>query len=551
MKSWPLLLLVALGLALGGCASTGEKAQAPDQGEKLKTVRPSRAEIEARVVQELALLGETDIFKEGIGVGPDGSASYDIPITVNQQVEQFIDYFQNKIPKRFTIYLSRSTRYMPMMRGILKDYGLPEDLIYMALIESGFSCTATSTAAAVGPWQFIRASGTRFGLKIDAWVDERQDPVKSTHAAARYLRELYAEFGSWYLAAAAYNAGENKIRRALSRYQASDYWTISHHQRSYLANETKEYVPKMIAAALIAKDPQKYGFVDVPYEPPLAYDEVTVHPGISMNALAKATNLSPGELAALNPELVRGATPPFGGSYTLRVPLGAGRQFETLYAQLNPGDLKARLTPVTVAASKGDTLASMAKHYGVRLAELQALNPRAGSRQLKAGQRIVVPGGMLAEEARGQSVVAKVAARQYTASPVKAKEPVVYAAPHREQRKITHTVAKGDTIWDIAQTYNVDPKDIQQANGNKNGKLALGQKLVIYAAHTKVEAKVEPRVKPQAVAAERKDLIYKVQKGDTLWNISRRFNVSPEDIKRWNKLSGSGLTPGDTLTVRR
>jgi len=295
--------------------------------------------MEARVVQELQILGESDLFREGIGTSPDGETSYDIPITVNNQVEHFVDYFQNKIPKRFGLYLSRSTRYMPMMRAILKDYGLPEDLVYVALIESGFSCTATSKAAAVGPWQFIKASGTRFGLKIDAWVDERQDPIKSTHAAAKYLRELYAEFGSWYLAAAAYNAGENKIRRALSRYQASDYWTISHSQRPYLATETKEYVPKMIAAALIAKEPQRYGFTDIPYEPPLVYDEVTVHSGVSLAALSRFTNIGSAELATLNPELKRGVTPPFGGMYALRVPLGAGSQFATVYASLNQSDL--------------------------------------------------------------------------------------------------------------------------------------------------------------------------------------------------------------------
>jgi membrane-bound lytic murein transglycosylase D len=286
MKIRHCLLITPLLLGLAGCATTGgERADLSSDADRpiaqqAPAKRPSKAEIQARVVQELIQLGEREPVLGQAKPEAEGSITYDIPITINDQVEYFIDYFQTKIPKRFRLYLSRSTRYEAVMRGILKEYGLPEDLLYLALIESGFSCQAVSSAQAVGPWQFIKASGIRFGLKIDSYVDERQDPIKSTHAAAKYLRELYNEFGSWYLAAAAYNAGENKIRRALSRYQASDYWTISHHQRDYLANETKEYVPRMIAAALIAKEPAKYGFGDVEYEPPLVFDEIQVPPGL-------------------------------------------------------------------------------------------------------------------------------------------------------------------------------------------------------------------------------------------------------------------------------
>ena len=388
MKFRTLLLSVILGLFLAGCATSGNQAQGPEQqsASAAKGVRPSKAEVQSRVVKELELFGEKDL-------GEEGTPSYDFPITVNKEVEYFIDYFQTKIPKRFGLYLSRSTRYETLMRGILREYNLPEDLIYVALIESGFSCQAYSKAAAVGPWQFIKASGVRFGLKIDNWVDERQDPIKSTHAAAKYLRELYNEFGSWYLAAAAYNAGENKIRKALSHYQASDYWSISNQQRSYLANETKEYVPRVIAAALIAKEPAKYGFAEVRYEPPMAFEETMVHPGVSLNNVAKAANVSASELAALNPELRHAATPPAGAMYSLRIPVGTRHTFETAYAQMTPSERAFHMPPSVITAQRGDTLASIAHAYNLPLNQLALLNPKvSGKKGLRAGQKIFLPG---------------------------------------------------------------------------------------------------------------------------------------------------------------
>jgi membrane-bound lytic murein transglycosylase D len=440
------------------------------------------------------------------------------------------------------------------MRGILKQYGLPEDLIYQALIESGFSCTAVSTASAVGPWQFIKGTATRYGLRVDPWVDERQDPVRSTHAAAKYLRDLHAEFGSWYLASAAYNSGENKIRRALSMYQGNDYWSISHHPRSILANETKEYVPKLLAAAIIAKEPARYGFVDIPYEAPLVFDEVTVHAGISVGVLAKAAGLSTAELATLNPELKRGVTPPYGGMYSLRVPVGQGPMVERAYAQLSPAERTVRLVPGVVKTVKGDTPQSLAKSYGVSLSELVALNPRLKSNQVKPGQKILVPGAQTSDESR-PTAIARPTSVASAASPVssvtrnRAPEPS-FSAPHRDTRKLTHVVAKGDTIWNIAQQYNLDHKEIERANGIKKGQLALGQKLVLYVPPAKAEAKVDTKVHAAPIK-ESRDQIYRVQKGDTLWNISRRFNVSPDDLKRWNGIRDSSLSVGDTLKLKR
>ena len=537
-----LAIIPSLLLALSGCATTGgEKADlgedASSQAVAAHAGRPSKAEIQARVVQELIQLGERDLAQGGQPA--DGSPTYDIPITINDQVEFFIDYFQTKIPKRFRIYLSRSTRYEAMMRGVLKEYGLPEDLLYLALIESGFSCQAVSSASAVGPWQFIKASGTRFGLKIDYWVDERQDPIKSTHAAAKYLRELYNEFGSWYLAAAAYNAGENKIRRALSRYQTSDYWTISHHQRDYLANETKEYVPRMIAAALIAKEPAKYGFTDIEYEPPLVFDEIQVHAGVSLGAVARAAGLSASDLATLNPELKHGATPPNGQMYTLRVPLGQAAKLNTAYAQLSPAERNHRFGPAVVVAQRGDSLPSLARAHSMSLPMLASLNPRLSSKKpLKPGQRVII-----STAGRGEPVRLASASRQPSAA--------VLAPAAHNSRKIAYTVQKGDNLWSIAQTYNLDHKDIARWNGEADMELQVGQQLVLYVPQAKAEAKVETKAAAKVQREQINEFTYQVRKGDTLGAIAKRFNVNPGDLKRWNRMRGDSLSVGDKLTVRK
>ncbi len=393
MKLRLTIILALVALLAGGCATSVKQSSAPSpsQGQRAKLPKPSQQEISIRVAQELKVLGEKEVVTEKTEPGEPGKVTYDIPIVINKQVEYFIDYFQTRVPKRFAIWLARSGRFGPMMRKILREYGLPEDLIYQAMIESGFSCQAYSRAHAVGPWQFIRGTGRRYGLKINYWVDERRDPVKSTHAAAQYLRDLHAEFGSWYLAAAAYNAGEGKIRKALKRYKADDFWSISQRRRRYLKRETKQYVPKMIAAAIIAKEPEKYGFDNIKYQPPLSYDLVQVHPGTSLGVAAKLAGISTRQLSRLNPELRRWATPPSGGKYTLRIPKGAKDSFMVAYAKLPPPKRKARIGAVTVRVRKGDTLGRMARAHGVRLQDLMAMNPHLNPRRLSIGQKVVVP----------------------------------------------------------------------------------------------------------------------------------------------------------------
>jgi membrane-bound lytic murein transglycosylase D len=215
---------------------------------------------------------------------------FDIPIVINDKVEQFIQCFQTTLREKFVTWLARSGKYIPFMKRLLKEQGLPEDLVYMALIESGFDPYAYSRSKAVGPWQFIYLTGKRYGLKVNWWVDERRDPEKSTVAAAKYLKDLYETFACWYLAAAGYNAGEYKIIKAIKRYRTEDFWKLT--KERYLRRETKDYVPLMIAAALIAKDPEKYGFADVEYQEPLRYQKVKVPELTDLSHIAKACEAS-------------------------------------------------------------------------------------------------------------------------------------------------------------------------------------------------------------------------------------------------------------------
>lgn len=248
----------------------------------------------------------------------DQTLKCDVPIPMNKQVKAYLVYFTTERKRTIRKYLSRSTRYMPMIREVFQEHGLPEDLAYLAMIESGFNPYAYSHAHACGMWQFIRGTGRRYGLAINNYVDERRDPEKSTRAAAKYLLDLYKQFGSWYLAAASYNCGENRVQRELNNSTHKNFWELSGNQ--CLPKETKNYVPQMIAATIIAKNPGKFGFKNVPHLPPMQYDTVKVDEPTSLTAVSVACNVPPEEIELLNPELRKGVTPPDTAKYTLKIP---------------------------------------------------------------------------------------------------------------------------------------------------------------------------------------------------------------------------------------
>jgi membrane-bound lytic murein transglycosylase D len=235
-------------------------------------------------------------------------------------VKKNIVLFTEKLRERFSLWLRRSGKYLELMKGILKEKDIPEEIVFLPLIESGFNPYAYSRARAVGYWQFIASTAKKYGLKINWWMDERRDPVKSTVAAANYLKDLYEMFGSWNLAMAAYNAGEGKILKALNKTKAEDYWALLNTR--YIRKETKNYVPKFIAASLIATNPESFGFEDIEYHAPLNYDKVSIESPVDLEVIAECAETSMEVIKELNPELRRWCTPPDVSEYILRVPEG-------------------------------------------------------------------------------------------------------------------------------------------------------------------------------------------------------------------------------------
>lgn len=304
--------------------------------------------------------------------------------TATKAVDKNISLFTKTIKERFSLWLSRSGRYIELMKGILKAKNIPEDIAFLSLIESGFNPSAYSVARAVGPWQFIASTGKRYGLKIDWWRDERKDPVKSTEAAAEYLSDLYQMFGSWNLAMAAYNAGEGKILKALNRTKSNDYWALLNTK--HIKRETKEYVPRFIAATMIATNPQSYGFENLTYYMPLEYDEVIITAPVDLDVAARCADTTIDAIRELNPELRRWSTPANNSFYVLRIPPGKKDVFMENLSRIPETE---RFTVDTYTIKKGDTYKSIAKKTGIPVSVVLELNN--GIQALTVGEKIILP----------------------------------------------------------------------------------------------------------------------------------------------------------------
>ena len=302
------------------------------------------------------------------------------------KVRHFIRQYTTTAKGQIQTLLSRSGKFMPMISKVLSEEGLPEELGYLALVESELLVHATSQFGAVGLWQFVPATARQYGLRIDNWVDERRDPIKSTRAAAAYLKELHSYYGKWYLVTAAYNAGPTIINRALQTSKANDFWDIKN--RAKLSEETRNFVPKFVAISLIAIDPKKYGFDNVYYQEPLEFDEVDAEGLLKIDALAEMAQSDVATIRELNPALLRNLTPPGEKGYAVRVPVGKS----TGFAKAN-SDLKGRAfepgNVVTHEVKRGETLFSIARHYGQAVAILMQLNGLSSPR-LRIGQKIKV-----------------------------------------------------------------------------------------------------------------------------------------------------------------
>lgn len=330
-----------------------------------------------------------------------GEALPDVPVVVNKKVVQYIKYFQTGGRKHFVVWLERSESYMNMIKRILREEGLPDDLFYIAFIESGLSVKARSRAKAVGMWQFIKGTAKKYGLRVDWWIDERRDPEKATRAAARYFKDLYGHFGSWYLAAAGYNAGEGRVRRAVRNNGSEDFWELAASKKRAFKQETRDYVPKYLAAMLIAKDPEVYGFPSGDYLDDFDYDTVSISHVTDIRVIADAAEVPVEEIKTLNPELLHWFTPPNYPEYELKLPAGTKEVFEANISKIPPPE---RVRFLEHKVRRGETLSGIARLYGTEVKPLLYMNDIKNLRAIRPGTIIVVP--VRASERKGGKGVA-------------------------------------------------------------------------------------------------------------------------------------------------
>jgi membrane-bound lytic murein transglycosylase D len=420
------------------------------------------------------------------------ATEHDIPIPQNDRVLAYVELFQGRLRDYIQESLTRGTKYLPMIQGVFKEAGLPLDLAYIPVIESGFKTNALSKASAKGPWQFMRATASEQGLKTDWYIDERSDPEKATIAAAKYLKVLHNLFdGDWHIVLAAYNGGLGRLQRAMKRSGQDDFWALSHSSR-YLPRETREYVPLILAAIIVAKNPSQYGF-DITAEEPITYDTVTVPKAIDLRRAAEWTGRSIDEIQALNPELRRWTTP-LKSQYELKVPMGTAEKFTTRLASAGPDELVA-LTWYTV--KKGESLATIARKLRVGRVDLAEANHLSTKSKVKAGQSLVVPRApstLMATNSRpaapnevasraisGPAPLAADADRPSagSAAPVGRPAPAAKAA---SARTLTYRVKRGDTLFGIAQLFDTTVARIKSLNRLRSNYITPGTRLKIVSA---------------------------------------------------------------------
>jgi membrane-bound lytic murein transglycosylase D len=486
-----------------------------------------------------------------------------IPSEVNPLVEKWIAYFQGKGRPHMERYLSRSTRYEKLMKKVLRDNGLPEDIFYIAMIESGFSSSIRSHASAVGYWQFIRGTGKRYGLKMDRFVDERRDPVMATQAAADYFKGLYSVFGSWYLAMASYNVGENRVKKEVMNHYTRDFWELAKKKRFPV--ETINYVPKYIAAKMIAKNPAKFGFGDIDYLPPIEFDSITVSKAVNLRIMSDKMNYNYEDFKALNPKFKGEVAPLDGTTLDLRIPVG---QRETALAAAN----EAAVQKVEYVADSGDTemykirpgdsLHSIARKYRTTVAYLRDLNDFQKGKKLRVGMKIQVPDRTPLVARKGRSATVVKATEKENGTD-KASSVLVEGAARY------YIVQNGDSLFTIAKRYKTSVNELQKINNLQRGKtLKVGAKLKLPGDQAIEEPKTETKStnntetrhsKSEGSAkhasrkvASAKKLVkhHVVKKGENLHTIANKYNVDVKSIKAQNKLkNGSKLFVGSQLII--
>lgn len=478
-----------------------------------------------------------------------------VPTPMNPSVQKWINYFTGRGRKYMQVYLERSSRYIPMMKGVFRERGMPDELAYISLIESGFSPTAFSHASAVGYWQFIRGTGLRYNLKIDPYVDERRDPILSTQAAANYLDTLYSMFGDWHLAIASYNAGENRIAGAVRRSRTRDFWEMA-SMRRILPRETQNYIPKYIAAVYIASNPEQYGFTNINFQPEFEYESVVIDKPVSLELLAEALGITYEDLKRMNPRYKSDFVPMYSDrENAVRVPVG--RTQEALLAlQKSYSEAPRRYIASFeyYRVRRGDTLSGIARKFRTSIARLRDLNDWTGRRtMIRIGQKIKVPDGMPTKQA----------------SEEKKKEKSYRPNSHAR----TYVVKKGETLLGIANRNGLSLSELIRLNDLEGRKVVkAGQRLVVsdrFLSSDELEQQQartsrssqssinnsrinKSRIdkshiaKSNSVASRR----HVVKKGENLTTIAQKYNVSIGEIAKLNAMnSRSKLFVGKALAI--
>ncbi len=481
---------------------------------------------------------------------PDGFASLtlpDLPVRWDPAVIRFIEFFTVEPRGRaiMTSWLRKMGRYKAVIERTLQREGLPRDLIYLAMVESGFEPGAVSNVGAGGVWQFMRDAGRAYGLESSYWVDARRDPERAALGAARYLKDLNVRFGSWPLAFAAYNAGYGAILKSIERYNTNDFWALCRHEAG-LPWETTLYVPKILAAAVVGHNLARFGFGNLVMDPPLSYEEVVVPPGTTLAAVARSSGATVETIEGLNPELVRGRTPPDRGPQPVRVPIGAAQDFTTAFAKRGGGEQVA-----TVVLRFGEALADVAQRYGITERELRRLNQVRNTQELRGGTTIVVP-------VRAGSAAAQVGGVGEAGNPEAEPERLLVAVPDREfeypdRDRVFYKTRSGDTLAEIAGVFEVSLEDLVSWN-NVDAEARLQGDMVLQLFVQKEfdragAALLDPEqiqvvtlgsdqfLELQAAVRGRKRLVYTAKAGDTLAKLARRYGVRPADLARINQFS--------------
>lgn len=468
---------------------------------------------EALWQEELDSALDVSELSEGASNSPSSShaKTYDIPIEYNARVAAIVEMFQERRREWFQAALRRSGRYIDFAKEVFRREGLPEDLVYLGMVESAFKTQAVSRAGARGIWQFVYGTGRLYGLSQDHWIDDRFDPDKSTRAAARHLKDLFEEFGDWHLVMAAYNAGANRVRGAIARAGTRDFWKLS--RTRYLRRETKSYVPLILATIVMAKDPARYGF-DTRLDPSLRYDAVLIDAPMDLGTAARCAGTTLEEMKRLNPELRRWVTPLNRSEHVLKIPEGSLDRFCAALEEIPPEE---RVRFLTYTVARGDTLSHIARRYRTTVDAVADAN-RIGRRSvIRPGQVLTVP------------VPAGTLPRQALSRPDDRTRSVPASGGS------TYTVRKGDTLSAIARAHGISLSNLQRWNGLVGRSLIHpGQKLVIGE---------------DGPSNHQRRVLYRVRRGDTLSKIAHRFSVSVADLRRWNNLYHDRIIAGDSLEI--